>query len=639
MDEDFPLKESFFIDKNPSMVDNTDIKTEINASVKADCYKKRKHRYSDNPPSYFPGKETEQSYEITKRRKEDLVNHESVIKAATGYYENVLKDLKKGVSLEMKDDFICNTLEESDGKEVELACYSLVSHCLEMLLSNCKETSIISRFMTAFSKDKITVCTSANASHLTEILIYHAVKSLKNWYIVLNSNDDKEEVFVSYCMNWLIEFGNFMLENLDDCLHSQYSSHVLCTLIGALAGDLAGNKELMSRNLKNHKKVFHSQLTEMNTFMKDQNPSPVILEQIPKAFSDVLKNLYKKLVNSENLTDFINNSHSGTVIEALLFALRKRHPKSCNKMITKLAKRMFLEKNDDVPLCLLDKSTSFVFDEMFKAANEDVQLKLWNEYVADHIKQLVIDPIGNFVIQRIYDAISNRTLFEIACKCTWCTFNEVFESQNYGIFVSISTACNRFGAQQAFFMENIMMCLQCYEPIERQDLLIPLLLGFERYDKYILKKSLKVCLQGSLVVQAILKFHKPMKAIKSILSMLPEEIEFLSGHIQGCHVLNAYFGSVTVGDKNKEKLLLHLQPVLVSMACDRNKSLTLSRIWTCLSLKLKEIIARQLVQHQQTLRGTKSGYAIFQKFGIFRFRKLEEWKSMQSNISSKRPQH
>lgn len=56
-----------------------------------------------------------------------------------------------------------------------------------------------------------------------------------------------------------------------------------------------------------------------------------------------------------------------------------------------------------------------------------------------------------------------------------------------------------------------MKCLNCYEPLERQDLVIPLLLGFQNYDNYSFKKSLKICLQGSLVVQAVLKFHKPIK--------------------------------------------------------------------------------------------------------------------------------
>lgn len=56
--------------------------------------------------------------------------------------------------------------------------------------------------------------------------------------------------------------------------------------------------------------------------------------------------------------------------------------------------------------------------------------------------------------------------------------------------------------------------------MERQDSIIPLLLGFQNYDNYALKKSLKICLQGSLVVQAILKFHKPIKVNFFIYTML-----------------------------------------------------------------------------------------------------------------------
>lgn len=84
----------------------------------------------------------------------------------------------------ISEEIICNTLEESEGKEIELACHSLVSHCLELLLTECKETSIILRFMTAFSRDKVTVCTSANASHLSELLMHHAVRILQVLYIL-----------------------------------------------------------------------------------------------------------------------------------------------------------------------------------------------------------------------------------------------------------------------------------------------------------------------------------------------------------------------------------------------------------------------------------------------------------------------
>lgn len=76
----------------------------------------------------------------------------------------------------------------------------------------------------------------------------------------MNSEEETEDkAFVSTCLCWLENFGTFAVENLNDCLQYQHSCHVLSTLIKALAGDFAGNTELQSKNLKNHKKEFHSQ--------------------------------------------------------------------------------------------------------------------------------------------------------------------------------------------------------------------------------------------------------------------------------------------------------------------------------------------------------------------------------------------
>lgn len=47
---------------------------------------------------------------------------------------------------------------------------------------------------------------------------------------------------------------------------------------------------------------------------------------------------------------------------------------------------------------------------MFKAAEQDLQLKLWNDYIADNIEKLIVDPVGNFVVQRLFDAINDRNL-------------------------------------------------------------------------------------------------------------------------------------------------------------------------------------------------------------------------------------
>ncbi|KFM75892.1 hypothetical protein X975_13215, partial [Stegodyphus mimosarum] len=70
-----------------------------------------------------------------------------------------------------------------------------------------------------------------------------------------------------------------------------------------------------------------------------------------------------------------------------------------------------------------------------------------------------------------------------------------------------------------------------------------------------------VYLQGSLLVQAILNFQKPIKAVKSILNMKPSQLEFLACHVQSCHILHSFFHSASVGEKNKDKLIHLLKPI------------------------------------------------------------------------------
>ncbi|GIY93574.1 nucleolar protein 9 [Caerostris extrusa] len=83
-------------------------------------------------------------------------------------------------------------------------------------------------------------------------------------------------------------------------------------------------------------------------------------------------------------------------------------------------------------------------------------------------------------------------------------FEGILSSRFYGIFLSIADTCNRLKIQQAQFTKNIMLCLQCLEPEEKQIQLVPRALGFLVNDQ----PKLSICLQGSLLVQALLKFQK-----------------------------------------------------------------------------------------------------------------------------------
>ncbi|GFR13054.1 nucleolar protein 9 [Trichonephila clavata] len=209
-------------------------------------------------------------------------------------------------------------------------------------------------------------------------------------------------------------------------------------------------------------------------------------------------------------------------------------------------------------------------------------------------------------------------------------FEIIRSSGRYGIFASIAGACNRLKVQQAKFLQYIMQCLQCATPETKQIQLVPRLLGFKVCDQ----PEISICLQGSLLVQAILKFHKPIKVVNSILNMKPQDLAFLASHVQGCHVFHAFFSSNSVGEKSKDKLIQSLKPCIINIASDRNGCLTLSRIWMLLSIKLKTTMANILVQEEKSLNANSNGNALLRKCGIFFFKKdIEKWKEMMNNLS------
>ncbi|CAL1274323.1 unnamed protein product [Larinioides sclopetarius] len=510
------------------------------------------------------------------------------------YYEKILQTLKTGLSKDETEIFVSNVLQETEGYEVKLASHRFSSHCIELLLAVSNDPAITRQFMAAFALEKEEICTNANATHITELLLNIAVQNIQNWSSILEQNEESpEKENVSFFISWISDLAEFIVENFCSCLQNQYACHVVCSVIRALGGDMSSATDSISKRSAEHKKEFRQQYT-----------------------------------------DYVTESSSATVIETLLCILKKRIPKRCKKLISGLATNVFSERNDNgIPKAFIHKNCSFVVEKMFQAADDELQQHLWNEYFTDSLESLVTHSVGNFIIQRLFDVVESKALLELMSEKIETIFDKILSCRNYGLFISIAGACNRLKTRQAQFIKNIMHCLQCSEPEEKQIQLVPRLLGFQISDQ----PKIVICLQGSLLVQAILKFQKPIKVVNSILNMKPQELGHLACHMQGCHVLNAFLTSTTVGEKSKDKLIQSLKPCIINIASDRNGSLTLSRMWMLLTMKQKSSMAQILVQEEKTLNGNNNGSVLLKKCGIFYFKKnIEKWREIQNNLSQSR---
>lgn len=110
----------------------------------------------------------------------------------------------------------------------------------------------------------------------------------------------------------------------------------------------------------------------------------------------------------------------------------------------------------------------------------------------------------------------------------------------------------------------MMQAVDCYEPAERQSDFVLCMSRFISYEKNKemtnenLQKE-KLNLHGTLILQSMIEFNKPIKIVNSILNMQAEDVKNLFANSMGSHIADSFAKSTFVGEKSREKLVKKLQ--------------------------------------------------------------------------------
>lgn len=144
------------------------------------------------------------------------------------------------------------------------------------------------------------------------------------------------------------------------------------------------------------------------------------------------------------------------------------------------------------------------------------------------------------------------------------SFKEIITLNHTGVIWRLGEGCKKFATKQASFIQNLMRSLDCFEPEERQNCFILCLSKFQNYDavQCRLDKNLqkeKLSLHGTLLIQLILEFNKPIKAVNSILNMDTKHLQYLFSNTMGSHIVDSYMTSTFVGEKSRDKLIRKLK--------------------------------------------------------------------------------
>ena len=98
-----------------------------------------------------------------------------------------------------------------------------------------------------------------------------------------------------------------------------------------------------------------------------------------------------------------------------------------------------------------------------------------------------------------------------------------------------------------------MQSLHCYDPSSLQTKLVPLLVRMTA--KEALEEAeaeVPIHIHGSLILQELLNFNKPIKVINSLLAIDAAALRQLLCDPKGSHVTDAFMTSASIGEKSRD---------------------------------------------------------------------------------------
>ena len=113
--------------------------------------------------------------------------------------------------------------------------------------------------------------------------------------------------------------------------------------------------------------------------------------------------------------------------------------------------------------------------------------------------------------------------------------------------------------KQNHFIVGLMKSLHCYDPASLQLKLVPLTIRLttkEALDES--AEGFPYHLHGSLILQELLNFNKPIKVVNSLLALDSGSLKNILTDPKGSHISDAFMSSSTVGEKSRTAIVKSL---------------------------------------------------------------------------------
>ncbi|KAK8952145.1 hypothetical protein KSP39_PZI003218 [Platanthera zijinensis] len=529
------------------------------------------------------------------------------------------------VDMDVRPTVCGNALEETRGKEMELATDMIISRTLQCLLEGCDLEQLCS-FLRSSAEQFSSMAVDKFGSHVAET----ALKSL-----ALHLQDDQSCLMVEEALHKICQVVGADVVNI---MCSSYGSHVLRSLLCLCKGVPLDALE-----------GFH--VTKPSTILADRlscvpaQPGLTDLRNIQNSFPETFNFLVQEILNhaKDEISCLRVEKYSSFVLQSMLKLLAGNDQVLLHAILTLLGcqEESFVENRftdatkqkleGEVLVWIEDAASSHLLEVIVEVAPEVLYNELLCVFFRGPQLQISSHQFGNFIVQALVSSAKTKEHVNFIWEELGPHLYELLEAGKPGVVASILAACQRLQTHVDEFCQalSVAACSESTFPTG----IVPHLLHLDSYFKV---KSHwnwpvgdKMNVLGCLMLQSVFKSSNSATRpyIASVTSMAADHILETAKDVGGGRVLEAFLCSDAL-TKQKLEVITKLHGHFGELSLHPSGSFTVEKCFISSNIPMKEAIAAEVLNVQPELSKTRHGPHLLRKLDIEGFtRSPEQWKS------------
>lgn len=438
---------------------------------------------------------------------------------------------------------------------------------------------------------------------------FHKVSTCLNY----NLNLDVKLKHKTYCQEFVTKVARFMLNNLEDYINENNANHLIRSCILCLSGII---------NLKNNFNKFETTNLIAEKGLK-----------IPVEFGEIVVDFAERLMLWPQFAEMAFNESASVVLQNLCQALKNHEGQNSTlkKLVKAIMKKSFKDESETEDpeefKAFSSNASVHLLESMMNACDEKLLNKIYKKFFKSKFIELCESSKLNFAVQRLIDATKDKETYEEIFNTMSPEFAKLMQVGHTGVVLAVCKACERLGVKQGQFIQSILKALECSAE-NTSKCIMPILTLIPLSVIEAKSEPAGITLHGSLILQHIFRFNKPIKIIQTLLDMKPQDVSEIFCDQKGSRIADAYLDSKFIGEKSREKLIKHLEGMYLKMAMSKSGAFVLEKFYKLSSDSYKEVIVKELAERMNQLTSSVSGRIICYKFSVEAYSKsVNQWRS------------